>query len=73
MFDYDRFFSEANSKFITHEGDHQRYGQFLMNYLHSKHPEIYSQVPEEVDPFYDNSKCHLFLCYLADLDSQSTI
>lgn len=65
-FDYDDFMHNANSKFLVHEGE-QRYGQFLMNYLYEKHPEIYNQVPENIDPFYSNEKCGEFLKFLANL------
>jgi len=65
-FDYDEFMHKANTQFLLHEGD-QRYGQFLMNYLRDNHSEIYHQVPEDIDPFYNNDKCGEFLKFLANL------
>lgn len=65
-FDYDSFFSRANRRFVLSEG--QRYGQFLMNYLHECHPEIV--VPKEYDCFYDNSKVTQFLEYLSQLSDR---
>lgn len=63
-FDYDAFMHEANVAFIQHEGD-LRYGQFLMNYLHEKHPNIH--VPPYANPFYDCNKCGEFLKFLAGM------
>ena len=62
-FDYDQFFHKAIHAFMSCE--HQRYGQFLMNYLRDNHPEI--TVPEEFDCFYDNNKIPQFLGYIASL------
>lgn len=66
-FNYDEFMHEANKEYIVHQSN-QRYGQFLMNYLHEKHPEIHSQIPQDVDPFYDSGKCGQFLIFLANLN-----
>jgi len=65
-FNYDEFMHKANSEYLVHEGN-QRYGQFLMNYLHDKHPDIYDKVPKELDPFYDCSKCGQFLVFLSKM------
>ena len=65
-FDYDDFIHNVNTSFISHSGT-QRYGQFLMNSLYEKHPDIYSQVPENLDPFYDNNRCGEFLKFIANL------
>jgi len=59
----DRFLSEANAAFIL--SDQQRYGQFLMNFLYQKHPEVV--VPEKADCFYDNSKVKEFLQFIYTL------
>ncbi len=66
MFDYDRFFHEVNQCFV-HSQHEQRYGQFLMNELSQKHPEI--NVPEDADCFYDNRKVPNLLEYLCSLDN----
>lgn len=65
-FDYDEFIHEANRAFMKHS-ENVRYGQFLMNYLFDNHPEIYSRIPQNIDPFYDNSKCGEFLKFIANL------
>ena len=48
-FDFDKFMHDANHSYLKHQED-LRYGQFLMNSLYEKHPEIYSQVPENLNP-----------------------
>jgi hypothetical protein len=58
---FDYFIHDANRAFMEHQGN-QRYGQFLMNYLHQKHPEI--KISDEIDPFYDNLKVPSFLRYI---------
>lgn len=63
-FDFDAFFAQANRQFVLSEG--QRYGQFMMNYLHEKFPEIV--VPEEYDCFYDDKKVIKLIDYLASLE-----
>lgn len=60
-FDFNVYIDAANKKFLK-EQHQQRYGQFLMNYLHQTNPEIV--IPENVDPFYDNGKVPDFLNYL---------
>lgn len=65
-FDYDDFMHDANAAYIYHP-EHQRYGQFLMNYLTQHHPDV--NVPDEVDCFYNNDKVTnfmIFLCKLSD-------
>lgn len=62
-FDFDAFFAQVNRQFVLSEG--QRYGQFMMNYLYEKFPEIV--VPEEYDCFYDNKKVVKLIDYLASL------
>lgn len=64
QFDYDKFYSEANSSFIT-QSEHLRYGQYLMNQLSEKFPEIV--VPEEADCYYDNQKVPAFLNFIAKI------
>ena len=65
-FDFDEFMHEANRAYLNYQKD-LRYGQFLMNSLYEKHPEIYSQVPENLDPFYDSNRCGEFLKFIANL------
>lgn len=65
-FNYDEFIHQANHSYLKHQED-LRYGQFLMNFLYEKHPEIYSQVPENLDPYYDNNRCGEFLKFIANL------
>ena len=64
QFNFDSFMHDANKAFMEHVGD-QRYGQFMMNYLHRKHPDI--EVPYDIDPFYDNSRMGHFLVFLESL------
>lgn len=63
MFNYDEFVHCANAGFITHSGD-LRYGQYLMNELSKRHPEI--NVPDRYDCYYDNKKVVDFLRYIAE-------
>lgn len=63
-FDVDQFMSDANAAFLYSDGT-QRYGQFLMNYLYEKHPEI--QVPPESDCFYDDKLVKKFLTFIYSL------
>jgi len=65
-FDFNAYIDAANNKFLK-EQHHQRYGQFLMNYLHQINPEIV--IPENVDPFYDNNKVPDFFHYLWSISS----
>ncbi len=64
IFNYDFYMHDAMQSFMSHSGN-QRYGQFLVNYLHQRHPDIV--IPQEVDPFFDNSKVPDFLNYLATI------
>lgn len=68
-FDYDRFFADANHAFLIHEAD-LRYGQFLSNQLAAKYPDISNQLPESLDPYYDNKIIPEFLNYLATLSDE---
>jgi hypothetical protein len=63
---FDDFMHNANQEFIKHL-EHQRYGQFLMNYLYEKYPEI--EIPSEIDPFYDNSKIPDLIKYLHSIST----
>ena len=63
-FDYDEFMSSANAAYMYHP-EHQRYGQFLMNYLTQHHPDIV--VPDEVDCFYNDTKVPKFMRFLCKL------
>jgi hypothetical protein len=63
MFDADQFMSEANSAYLTSSG--QRYGQFLVNQLATKQPEI--QLPDVADCFYDDMKVPAFLDHIYTL------
>jgi len=63
-FDYDEFMSDANGAYMYHP-KHQRYGQFLMNYLTQHHPDIV--VPDEVDCFYNDNKVPKFMRFLCKL------
>lgn len=67
VFNYDEFMHKANAAYMDHP-EHQRYGQFLMNYLTQHHPDIV--VPDSADCFYDNSKVTKFMRYIHTL-SQS--
>lgn len=61
-FDYDQFMYEVNRGFLSQKSEDQRYGQFIMNYLSKHYSDI--QVPEVIDPFYDNSKVPNLMNYL---------
>lgn len=61
------FCEQANRAFLK-EDHGQRYGQFLMNYLQEKHCELYSQVPENADCFYNNGKCDEFLRWIYSIN-----
>ena len=63
MFNYDEFMHYANTGFIAHSGD-LRYGQYLMNELSKRHPEVI--VPDRYDCYYDNEKVVNFLRYIAE-------
>jgi hypothetical protein len=65
-FNYDQFISDANHSFILHS-ENQRYGQFLVNELREKHPEI--NLPDSADCFYDNGKVKDFLIFIHSLDN----
>jgi len=60
------FCERANREFLNREHD-QRYGQFLMDYLHEENASLYSQVPEEADCFYRNDKCPEFWCWITSI------
>ena len=66
-FDYNNFITNVNREWVCCD-ETQRYGQFLMNYLCSYNGDVYDSVPEELDPFYDNSRVYAFLGYLAGLN-----
>ena len=61
---YDEFMHGANGAYLLHP-EHQRYGQFLMNYLTQHHP--YIVVPDDVDCFYDDNKVPRFMRYIHTL------
>lgn len=63
MFNYDEFMHCVNAGFLTHS-ENLRYGQYLMNELAKRHPEI--NVPDDCDCFYDNGKASHFLRYIAE-------
>lgn len=42
----------------------QRIGQFYFNYLRSIAPAAAANVPQDVDPFYDDRRLHDFCAYL---------
>lgn len=62
-FNADSFVHDANSTFLTHQ-QHQRYGQYLVNYLSRYFPQIATQIPEEANCFYDNNKVPAFLGWI---------
>lgn len=49
-----------------HRNPGQRYGQAMVNYLHSVSPDLYYQIPREVDPFYCNEKIADFSVWLCE-------
>lgn len=61
------FCEQVTRAFLKGEHD-QRYGQFLMNYLRESHSDLYSQVPEDADCFYDNEKCGEFLRWIYSMN-----
>lgn len=61
--DFWKFYSLANASYITVQED-VRYGQHLMNELYKVRPDLYNQLPDDADPFYDNSKVSHFMTYL---------
>ena len=63
-FDYDEFMHNANAAYMYHP-EHQRYGQFLMNYLTQHHPDIL--VLDEADCFYNDTKVPKFMRFLCKL------
>ena len=63
-FDYDDFMHDVNAAYMYHPV-HQRYGQFLMNYLTQHHPDIV--VPDDVDCFYNDKKVPKFMRYIHTL------
>lgn len=69
-FDYISFLKENSRQFFdyiteTEVNQRIRFGQFTMNYLNEKFPEIV--VPEEYDCFYDDKKVSKLIEYLASL------
>lgn len=60
-FDCFGFMSDTNRDFMKHS-ENLRYGQFLMNRLSEKHPEIV--IPEECNCYYDNSKADDLIRFL---------
>lgn len=66
-FDYDQFMHEVITKYLAHS-ENQRYGQFMVNYLYEKYPDIY--VPQHIDPFYDNSKVPALMHFLFHLNKE---
>jgi ABC-type enterochelin transport system ATPase subunit len=64
MFNYDQFMYNMNVEFLAHSGT-QRYGQFMVNYLCQTHP--YIEIPEHLDPFYDNKKAPELMRYLQSI------
>jgi hypothetical protein len=67
-FDYDEFMHKANAAYLYHP-EHQRYGQFLMNYLTQHHPDIV--VPDKADCFYANDKVTNFMRFLCNLSDET--
>lgn len=63
-FSPDLFMSGANSAYLYSDGS-QRYGQFLMNYLQQKHPDI--KVPDSADCFHDDKNVKKFLHFIYSL------
>jgi hypothetical protein len=68
MFNFDQFLHQANQSYV-HTQHQQTYGQFLINELNQKYPEI--NVPDDADCFYDNLKVPNLLVYLHSVDTVS--
>ncbi len=64
----DLFMSDANSAYLYSDGS-ERYGQFLINYLKKRFPDI--EVPEYADCFYDNNKVKEFLSFIYSYQTQN--
>jgi hypothetical protein len=67
IFNAYEFCDQVNRDFLK-GNHHQRYGQFLMNQLHENCHELYLEVPEEADCFYDNRKCDEFLRWIYSIN-----
>lgn len=50
---YSTFYSNFLSSYYK-DSQGQRFGQFFMNELRNHNPELYSQVPSDVDCFYND-------------------
>lgn len=68
IFDFNDFIHEAIHSFMKCP-DNVRYGQFLVNFLHQKYPDI--ELPLEIDPYYENSKIPDFLNYIHSLSNDN--
>lgn len=64
--DYLTFFDRVARLYWSEGKDQgQRIGQFYFNYLRSIAPVAAANVPQDVDPFYDDKRLHAFCSYLA--------
>lgn len=62
------FIYEANSAYY-YSDNKQRYGQFLINYLNQRFPNI--EVPDSANCFYDNKKVEEFLEFIYNYQTQN--
>lgn len=62
-FNVDEFIHQVNQDFLKTQHQ-QRYGQFLVNSLRDQNFDLYSQMPESADCFYDGTKCAEFLKWI---------
>lgn len=57
------FLSKARADFKYQRT--QRLGQFLMNRLHTEHPQLHEKIQNtDVDPFYDDTRIPAFQSFL---------
>lgn len=68
---FDQYIAQANRYFLKHK-ECLRYGQALANYLSFYNPELSDCIPQDIDPYYDNSLAPEFLVWVSEkLDNEN--